>query len=101
MCMSNYPRLRMMVERRENTMRYGFSGTGKLHKVLSGNGKHSMCGLAYINNPTEELSLPTEYFDRCSKCFRIPKNERKEFKPIKETVDPDLINWCLRVGIKI
>jgi len=99
--MAGNRRLGRIVMPGRNTMRYGFSGTGKLHKVLEGDGHHSLCGLAYINRPVEEISLPPEYFDRCSKCFNIPKEERKEFKPVKDIIDDELANWCLRVGLKI
>ena len=75
---------------------YGFSGTGKLHRIQSGGVHHSHCGLAYIDEPMEreDLPAPPEYLDRCARCFRGVDNSNMIY-PL------DLVNYCLRVGIKI
>ena len=89
--------LRMWEPRREREMpRYGFSNTGKLHKVQLGGRHHSHCGLAYIDEPMEreDLPVPPEYLDRCSRCFR-------GFDSSNLIYPLDLVNYCLRVGIKI
>ena len=83
--------------RREREMpRYGFSNTGKLHRIQLGGMHHSHCGLAYIDEPMkrEDLPAPLEYLDRCGRCFRGVDSSNMIY-PL------DLVNYCLRVGIKI
>jgi hypothetical protein len=90
--------IRIGMWRRERQMpRYGFSGTDKLHKVAFGGEHHSKCGLAYLEKAFSELPLPPNLYDRCSKCFNIPKEETKPEKKINS----DISDWCLRIGFSI
>ena len=97
----------MIIEPRTSRHRYGFSTTGKLHKIYkqqvgirSNRGTWSHCGTTGLHNLQND-GLETEKYDRCKTCFGIKKKPPVTLLTTLRKNDPDRLSWIQRMGIPI
>lgn len=89
--------------------RFGFSTTGKLHKIhknqvgirtVLGRSSYSQCGSTSLEN-LQNGDLDTGNYDLCKSCFKLKKKPPTSLKQILRKSEPDRLNWFERMGIPI
>ena len=96
------------MEERRTRHRYGFSTTGKLHKIYKGQvgtrsnrSTYSQCGMTSLHN-YQYGDLVIENHNFCRLCFRTKaKSNPKTLLQKLRSNDSDRLNWIQRMGISI
>lgn len=97
-----------MMERTKED-RFGFSNTGKLHKIHKtqigtrsafGRSSWSACGSTSLEN-LQNGNLDTGKYDLCKSCFKLKKKAPTSLRQSLRKNEPDRLNWFERMGIPI